>query len=139
MLATKHALNQYRQSGINSGISYADPHQLVCMLYDSLRERLALAKGAIQHNNNAGKGESLGRAIEIVGYLQACLDLEHGGEIASNLDALYDYMTRRLFDATAKSDVDAIDEVVSLVINISSAWKAIHEHQELSLDNSAAG
>jgi flagellar secretion chaperone FliS len=127
MSIATHALNQYRQSGINSGVHYADPHTLVNMLYNGLRERLAIAKGAILHKNNAGKGEALGRAIEIIGYLQACLDMEKGGEISNNLDALYDYMTRRLFDATSQNDAAAIDEVMVLIQEISTAWAAINE------------
>ena len=136
MSSAMHALKQYRQSGVNSGVHYADPHTLVAMLYNGLRERLAIAKGAILHKNNAGKGEALGRAIEIIGYLQACLDMDNGGEISENLDALYEYMTRRLFDATSENDIAAIDEVMGLIQEINTAWSSIHE--EVLATNKAA-
>ncbi|MCG7984204.1 MAG: flagellar protein FliS, partial [Candidatus Thiodiazotropha lotti] len=55
------------------------------------------------------------------------LDFEQGGEIANNLDMLYDYMIRRLFTANVEQDVDALDEVISLLKEIKAAWDAMPE------------
>jgi flagellar protein FliS len=97
------------------------------MLFNGLNEKIAVAKGAIQRGAFAEKGQAVSRAIEIVGYLQACLDLEKGGEIAINLDRLYTYVTERLFYASAKNDLSALDEAGRLVKDIKSAWEAIRE------------
>jgi flagellar protein FliS len=114
---------QYQQTGALSA-SYADPHQQVQMLMDGALDRMAQAKGAIQRGEVAEKGALLGKAIAIIGGLQAGLD--HGaGDIAANLDSLYDYMQRRLLHANIRSDVGAIDEISALLRELRTAWAAV--------------
>lgn len=125
MTPLRHALNEYRQTSVDAGIAYADPHTLITMLFEGLQARLAKAKGAMVHGETAVAGESLGRAMDIVLYLQACLDKSKGDELAENLDALYDYMVSRLFKANIERDPQALDEVSGLVHRIESAWRSI--------------
>lgn len=127
MTPARHALNEYRQTNIHGGAEYADPHTLITMLFDGLQERLAVAKGAMSRKDFAVKGQAIGSAMDIIAYLQACLDRERGGEIAANLDALYDYMVRSLLTASSQNRTESIDEVSALVQEVSSAWVAIRE------------
>jgi flagellar protein FliS len=53
------------------------------------------------------------------------LNLEQGGEIAANLDALYEYMVTRLLEANLKSDAALVDEVAGLLRNVKSGWDGI--------------
>lgn len=127
MRPAQFALNQYRQTTVQASAEYADPHTQIMMLFNGLNEKISVAKGAIQRGELAEKGQAIGRAIEIVGYLQACLDLDNGGEIAVNLDRLYTYVTEQLFYASAQNDQSALDEVGGLIKEIKSAWEAIRE------------
>ena len=63
--------------------------------------------------------------INIIEGLQASLDHEQGGEIAGNLDALYEYMQRRMFRASADNDPQALIEVGDLIQTLREAWLAI--------------
>lgn len=119
------AMGQYKQVGTQVGADSADPHQLIVMLFDGALERIAIAKGAIERGDIEEKGQKIGRAIAIIDGLRASLDKDVGGEIAENLDSLYDYMQRRLFDANLRSDIAALDEVADLIKEIKSAWMAI--------------
>lgn len=121
--ARQNAVNSYK-SGVTVGIEEASPHQLIQMLFDGCLQRMAVAKGAIQHQEIAIKGENIGRAISILGGLRDSLDLSQG-EIATNLDRLYDYMERRLLEANLKNDELIIDEVSSLLRDVKSAWDSI--------------
>lgn len=120
---------QYRQTAVSSAVLDANPHRLVSLMFAGLRERLQLAAACIEANNVARKGEAISEASTIVGHLSASLNHEAGGEIASNLAALYDYIQRRLLTANMQNDVAALNECASLVADIEGAWNAISPHQ----------
>lgn len=121
------ALNEYQQTD-NSSIAYADPHELILRLMNGAIERIAQAKGAIQQNNKPAKGELIGKAISIIAGLSACLNHDQKTELTDNLDALYEYMNRRLLEANVHDDFTKLDEVTRLMNEIRSAWKQIPEY-----------
>ncbi|MFC1683951.1 flagellar export chaperone FliS [Pseudomonadota bacterium] len=123
----KHGLQQYGKVAVGSEVEFASPHRLVQMLMDGALEKVAAAKGYMASGEIAAKGEHISWAISIIGGLQGALDLESGGEIARNLDDLYDYMTRRLSEANINNDEVILDEVMSLILEIKGAWDAIPE------------
>lgn len=125
MTPARRALNEYKQTNIDAGAAYADPHTLITMLFDGVQERIFIAKGAMERKDFATKGKAISKAMEIIAYLQSCLDKEQGGELAVNLDALYDYMIRRLLDASTANKPELLDEVGSLLQEVGSAWAAI--------------
>lgn len=121
----RSALNQYRNMGLHSNVMEASPHRLIQMLMEGALERLATAKGCIERGDRAQKGSLITGAISIIGGLQASLDMDAGGEIAANLDALYEYMNGRLLQANVSDDVELLDEVTRLLLEIKSGWDAI--------------
>jgi flagellar secretion chaperone FliS len=130
-----HAMNQYKQVGTGVSAAAADPHQLIAMLYDGALEKIAIAKGAMARKDVAKKGQKIGRAILIIDGLRASLDKEKGGEIAANLDALYDYMQRCLFKANVENDVYLLDEVSVLIRDVKSAWEAIAPEKDMAISS----
>lgn len=123
MGARQYAVNSYK-FGVVSEVEGATPHRLIQMLYEGGLQKIAIAKGAIQRKDVVVKGENIGKAINIVGGLRASLDLSQG-EIATNLDNLYDYIERRLLEANLKSDAAILDEVSGLLREVKTAWDAI--------------
>lgn len=89
--------------------------------------RINTAKGAIARGDFQEKSIQISKATGIVGGLIDGLDLEKGGEIAGNLNSLYDYINVRLFAATAENDLDILDEVSGLMREVQTAWNAIPE------------
>lgn len=116
---------QYKQLRTETALVDSDPHQLISMLLEGAVERINAAKGHIDRADHASKGEAIGAAISIVGGLQGCLNMEAGGDVARNLDMLYDYIARRLAEATSQNSVEALNEVGGLLGEIRSGWEGI--------------
>ena len=121
----RHAMSAYSNTQVHSGIMDASPHKLTAMLLGGAVDRLNVARGAIAKDDVAQRGEMLGKAISILAQLQADLDMEKGGEIAQNLEALYDYMIRQLVEVNRQNDSDKLDEVLALVHEIKAGWDGI--------------
>ena len=115
----------YGSVQVVTGVATADNVQLIQMLFDGLAESLASARGHIQNNAIEDKSKALSRAGRIVVGLQGALDFERGGELAQNLNELYAYITRRLFHVNAYNDLTVLDEVQSLIKDITEAWKTL--------------
>lgn len=122
---TPYALNTYRSVSTQSAMVDSNPHQLVLMLIDGAIEKTAGAVGHMLHGNIAEKGKLVSGSIAIIDTLRASLDHRSGGELADNLERLYDYMVRRLLEGNARSDSRVLSEVVSLLKEIREAWVAI--------------
>jgi flagellar protein FliS len=119
------AVKQYSQVGVSSAVEQASPHRLIQMLMEGAIDRIAIAKGAMERKETAHKGAHISWAISIIDGMRASLDKNAGGEIAQNLDDLYDYMIRRLMRANMEDNPDLLDEVQSLLRSIKGAWDTL--------------
>ncbi len=118
---------QYAKLNKSTAIEEATPHQLIQMLYQGALDNLQQSIGHMERRDYEAKGNTIGRAISIIGGLQSFLDHDKGGEIARNLDNLYDYMAMCLYEATASNNQDKINEVITLLREIKSGWDGIAE------------
>ena len=125
MFSTNSAAAQYKRINTESALDHANPHQLIQMLINGAIERLIQAKAAMQNGDIALKGLLLGKATMIIGGLQSSLDPKHARDLVDNLDALYDYMQRRLLEANIRNYPAMIDEVCNLMRTVKSAWDQI--------------
>lgn len=119
------ALQQYRQIGAQSAVTEANPHRLIQMLLEGVLEKIAVAKGAMARNEVMQKSTQISEAINIVGGLQSSLNYDQGGEIAANLDRLYDYVVRRLLEANLHNDGAMLEEVSRLLNEVKNGWDTI--------------
>lgn len=121
----KNPLQGYRSQGLKEVVENATPHALIQMMMGGALDRIASARGCMEHGDIPGKGEQIGWAISIIDGLRVSLDKPAGGELAENLDRLYDYMMRRLLEANVRNEAAGLDEVAGLLRQIKSAWDAI--------------
>lgn len=117
----------YKRVGIETAVDNADPHKLVVLLFDALNQALGAARIAIQAGDVPAKCKHINHAVRIFEEgLIAPLNLQDGGELASNLHALYTYCVQRLTIANLKSDIRIIEEVQHVMEPVSSGWKQIN-------------
>jgi flagellar protein FliS len=120
-------INAYKKGNLKQDIATADPHKLTLMLMQGALDKLAYTKGCIERKDFAGKADNLSRASAIIMNLRDTLDLDGGEEVAGNLFDLYEYMLQRLIDANVQNSLKIIDEVISLLLPIKTAWLQIPE------------
>ena len=119
------AIESYGQVKNVTGVAQSNNVELIQMLFDGLVESLSAAKGHIQHNSIADKGTAISRATRIVLGLQGALDFEKGGELATNLNDLYNYVTRRLLHVNLRNDLVALEEIYGIMTEIREAWRQV--------------
>ncbi|PRA26777.1 flagellar export chaperone FliS [Pseudomonas poae] len=123
--------NAYAKVGVESGILAASPHQRIVMLFDSYQASIRIARLHLQAGRIAEKGQAITKAINIVSQgLRASLNLEQGGDIAVQLDQLYDYVVRLLLRANLNNDDTALTTAAALLENVAAAWLTIGSHTE---------
>jgi flagellar protein FliS len=123
-------LSAYQQTAAHGGVAAADPHGLILMLMNGALERIAKARGCILNKSYVEKAQLIHRAVAIVDELRNSLNLKAGGDIANNLDQLYDYMCRKLLQATVENNVTVLDEVSKLLQGIRDTWEQIPKAQQ---------
>lgn len=106
------------------------PARLVLALLDGALSALDRAKQNMLAGNIAARGEAISKAISIVGELQASLNFEHGGEIASNLNHVYDFVLTALPRANLKSDLQSLQKCHKMLHEIREGWHALVIQQE---------
>lgn len=119
----------YQSTANHGGVAAADPHGLILLLMNGALERIAKARGCILNKAFAEKAQLIHRAVSIIDELRNSLNLQAGGEIAANLDRLYDYMCRQLLKATLENNVTVLDEVMKLLQGIRDTWEQIPKDQ----------
>jgi flagellar protein FliS len=111
----------YQQSSVLT----ATPGQLVVMLYDGARRFLFQASSAMREGNVATAHQRLRRAEDIISELNATLDHEQGGEVASRLNGLYVFFLGELNRARVEQDADRIDFTHAQLGELREAWATV--------------
>ena len=116
-----NGINAYKQTSVIT----ADPKRLILMCYEGAISSLKTAREKYISKEYEAKAKDLQKAQRIIGELAMALDFEKGGEVARNLNSLYNYMLRRITEGDVKGDVKAFDEVILMLGELESAWKEI--------------
>ena len=126
MTTNQRAINAYVKTGIETGVSAADAHRLVLMLFEGALGAMADARIQLISGNIPARGQALSKAIAIIEQgLRGSLDTDKGGEIAERLNGLYEYICGRLLEANLRGDAKPLDEASGLLSELQNAWSQI--------------
>jgi flagellar protein FliS len=118
-------LGHYQRTRIET----TDPCDLVVLCYEKVIQNLIQAKAHYQEGAFERKSILLYKAMGIINELQCALDFDKGGQIATNLDAVYSYVTTRLLKGDAQVDLSAFDETINILSELKEAWERIADNQ----------
>ncbi|MDJ0624441.1 MAG: flagellar export chaperone FliS [Desulfocapsaceae bacterium] len=111
-------INQYQ----NNQILNATPERILIMLYDGAIRFCRQAMQAMDDGNREQVSVKIGKTMAIICEFSNTLNHEVGGDIAKDLDALYDYMTRELTKANLKNERKALETVEDLLSGLRETW-----------------
>ena len=103
--------------------------QLVVMLYDGATKFLRQSLAAHEAGEPASAGAPIGRAMAIVEELLATLDIEQGGEIASQLQGVYVFCLSELSSARLEAKPDRIPGVLEMLQELRGSWAELVRQQ----------
>lgn len=106
-----------------TAIATANRGGLLIMLYEAAIQNIKKAIIAIEKKEVAQKGLAIGKAHDIINELSNTLDFEVGGNIATDLERLYHYMTEQLVKANIENNKEPLENVQKLMETLLSAWK----------------
>ena len=125
----------YRQTEAQT----ASPTELVVMLY---RGAVRFAKAGIDGVNRSdiqAANNGFLRAQQIVTELNATLNMEQGGKIATQLRAIYTFVNQLLIQANIQKAVEPAEHAVELLEELLSAWVEVNRSEVLkSLETTRA-
>ncbi len=116
-------------------IKTATPEMVVVKLYEGALRFIRSAKANQESGKIAGRATAIAKALAIVNELQHSLNLEQGGEIARNLDALYFYVTDRLLEANVRGTVQPLEDASGVLSTLNEAWVEVARRPREGVSN----
>jgi flagellar secretion chaperone FliS len=110
--------SQYQQNQIMS----ASSEQILLMLYDGAIRFTRRAISGLEENNLTDFRQGIAKSMAIITEFSNSLDHTIGGDIADNLDALYDFMVRELTQANLHKDADKLRVVEKILMDLRATW-----------------
>ena len=119
-----HAAATYQRNSILT----ASPEKLVKLLYDGAIKNLEKCRIGLTDTKTARSpevGQALGRAIGILGELRASLDHAAGGQVAKDLDRLYEFGLDQLSQANLTRNVAGVNNTLQVMRTLKEGWDGI--------------
>lgn len=110
--------NQYR----NNQILTASQEQILLLLYDGAIRFCRQAIAASDAGDSEQKIGRIAKTYAIIDEFSKSLNHEVGGQIAEDLERLYDFMLRELIDARKDTSGTKLKVVESLLLDLRDTW-----------------
>lgn len=119
-MAYQRGMSAYRKTEVST---VTDPNKLIQMLYDGALRFLEKARLGTEKKDPKTRGENLGKALDIITELNACLDIEKGGETAQYLRDLYLYMLMELPKVNLTGETEIIVRSMNYIRELKKLWE----------------
>jgi flagellar protein FliS len=121
-MLNNRAMQSYQSISNQTSVGISEPADLILLVFEKLFDHL----NAMEQDLVKGENPQLpfDKALDIftIGLVPA-LDVERGGEIATNLASLYDWSIRHLLKARLQKDPKMVREVHDVLLPIYQSWR----------------
>jgi len=118
-------IDQYRKAAVQT----ASPLQLIVMLYDGAVRFMNQAVEAMGNRDLPNQNLYLQKTQAILSELMSSLDLERGGEIATNLFSLYSFCYDELVIANLKDSPQHVQNAIKVIADLRESWAELERNQ----------
>ena len=134
MAGSAAGYESYKQVDVET----ASQGKLIVMLFNGAIQRAEEAKRQLHKGKIEGVHNNLVRAQEIIAELRGALDMKAGGDIAANLDRIYEYYQHLLIMGNLRKDARPIDECVAGMKSMRDTWDEVFSQLAKSQPPAAA-
>jgi flagellar secretion chaperone FliS len=100
----------------------ANPVHLIILLYEQLIADLRRALAAIEKADIEERTIQLSHAMQVLGELDAALNMQAGLEVAQNLNRFYGLLRSGLFQVQVHPDRRVLDKYIAQLLSLREAW-----------------
>jgi flagellar protein FliS len=120
-------IENYLNNEIQNKVSHENPHKIIEDVLIELRNNIntLITCFEYKHSISEAKSNSYSKSLTAIYILQSSLDRENGGEIAENLNDLYDYCRRTIIKSFTNKDVKSLYSVLEISNEILEGWTSI--------------
>jgi flagellar protein FliS len=108
----------YQEAAVRS----ASAVELIIILYDILSRDLHAAIEAIEGGNIELRSAKLKHGFLALQQLEGSLNLDEGGEMATNMSRFYSMLRGQMMKAQIQQDAAILRELVQLLFSVREAW-----------------
>jgi flagellar protein FliS len=116
----------YRQTQVTT----VDKGRLIIILYEGAIKFIREAMKAQENGDIPAKATSINRALDIIAELNQSLNMQEGGEIASNLRRIYKFWNEHLLKAKVSRDGHGLSDVEGMMVSLAQAWQVVCQDPE---------
>lgn len=107
-------------------VETASQGKLIVMLFNGAIKRAEEAKRQLERGKTEGVHNNLIRSQDIIAELRGALNMQ-AGEIARNLDRIYEYFQHLLITANVKKNASHIEEFIGLMVEMRDTWQEVFD------------
>jgi flagellar secretion chaperone FliS len=109
-----------------AAVRNASPIELVIILYDVLARDLHDAIEAMENGHIEGRSAKLKHGFLVLQQLEGSLNMDEGGELATNMSRFYSMLRSQMMKAQIEQDGGILRELVQFLFSVREAWAELN-------------
>ena len=109
-----------------AAVRNASAIELVIILYDVLARDLHDAIAAMERGHIEGRSAKLKHGLLALQQLEGSLNLDEGGELATQMSRFYSMLRSQIMKAQIEQDGEILRELVQLLFSVREAWAELN-------------